>query len=217
MVDDSLADRSRAWYEAHARRYDRRHPGLPGDLAFYAGLAAGRRVLEIGAGTGRVTKAMAVVARSVVAIDYAPAMLCRAAGRLAHVAAVRLVLADARALPLAGSFALIALPYRVIHHFVPDERRRLWRSLTHLLADDGLIAFDSWHGPTSGERAGRGAPPAASIDRAEIPAELSAVGLTVRGMGTAFSAMGTEQSFLGVWIAQPSGRASEHAHDLVDS
>jgi len=216
-VKDSLADRSRAWYEANARRYDRRHPGLPGDIEFYAGLAAGRRVLEIGAGTGRVTEALAVVARSVVAIDCAPAMLRRAARRLVHVAGVTLVLADARALPLVGSFDLIALPYRVIHHFAPDERRRLWRSLATLLGDGGRIAFDSWHGPVSDERAGHGAPPTTAIDVAEIPAELAATGLTAREMASAFGATATEQSFVRVWIARASVRASEHIHDRVDS
>ena len=72
------ADRARRWYQSNAGRYDRRHPGLPGDADFYAALARDARVLEVGAGTGRITAALAGVARLVVAVDNAPAMLALA-------------------------------------------------------------------------------------------------------------------------------------------
>jgi SAM-dependent methyltransferase len=213
----SLADRSRDWYEAHARSFDRHHPGLPGDREFYAGLAEDRRVLEIGAGTGRVTEAMAAEARSVVAIEYAAAMLRRAAGRLAHLENVRLLLADARALPLLGEFDLVALPYRVIHHLEPEERRRLWRSLAALLAENGRVAFDSWHGPAPASRAGRGTPPPTTIGTAELRAELEGAGLAVVRATDGFDETGTDRSFVRAWIARARFRAREHIHEVVDS
>ena len=216
-MSDSLTDRSHDWYEAHAHHYDRRHPGLPGDRAFYAGLAEGRRVLEIGAGTGRITEALARVAPSVVAVDYAPAMLRRAAARLAHLKNVQLLLADARALPLSGAFDLIALPYRVIHHVEPEDRPRLWRSLAALLADDGRIAFDSWHGPTTSGRGGRAAPPAAGIAVSELPAELAAAGLTLVSSAEGFGVTSSERGFSRAWIARASDPAKELIHEVVDS
>lgn len=216
-MPDTLADRSRAWYEANARRYDRRHPGLPGDREFYAGLAKGRRVLEVGAGTGRITEAIAQVARSVVAVDYASAMLRRAAARLAHLQNVDLLLTDARALPLLGPFDLIALPYRVIHHVEPEDRPHLWRSLAALLAEDGRIAFDSWHGPISSGRGSGATPPVVSIPIAEILVELAAAGLAVSGVSVGFEISSANRDFGRAWTTQRSNRAREHIHEMVDS
>jgi SAM-dependent methyltransferase len=173
---------------------------VPGDLSFYAGLATGGDVLEIGAGTGRVTDALAAVARSVVAIDYAPAMLQRASIRLAHHTKVCLLVADARALPVRGPFDLIALPYRVIHHVDADDRRWLWRSLGALLADDGRIAFDSWHGPPAGNRDTRSGPPVAAIRIVDAVAEITGAGLTVASMTAGFGCDHTRASLSRTWI-----------------
>jgi SAM-dependent methyltransferase len=190
---------------------------MPGDREFYAGLAEDRRVLEIGAGTGRVTEAIAAVARSVVAIEYAPAMLRRAADRLAHMETVRLLLADARALPLLGEFDLVALPYRVIHHLESEERRRLWRSLAAVLAEDGRVAFDSWHGPAPAGGAGRGSPPTTNIGTAELRAELERAGLAAVRTSNGFGGTGTGRSFVRAWIARTSFRTREHTDEVVDN
>ena len=108
------AERTRDWYQANARHYDRRNPGLPGDRAYYASLCHGARVLEIGAGTGRVTEAIAGTARSVIAVDNVPAMLAIASRRLHHIPTISLVLADAGNLPFSTEFDRIVLAYRTV-------------------------------------------------------------------------------------------------------
>jgi SAM-dependent methyltransferase len=199
-MDPSLADRSHAWYQAHARRYDRLHPGVAGDLAFYTHLAVGRVVLEIGAGTGRMTEALSAVARSVVAVDYATAMLERARVRLAHCMNVALIAADARALPVLGEFDLVVLPYRVVHHLDAEERWVMWQSVAALLADRGLVAFDTWHGPMSGSRLRAGEPPAAAISVKSVPAEVMAGGLAVMHTCDGFPGQRAAASFGRSWI-----------------
>src|SRR5690606_8801449 len=58
---------------------------LGGDVDIYAALAPdGGSVLELGAGTGRVTFALAERGRCVVGVDLSPAMLEKAAARLAQ-------------------------------------------------------------------------------------------------------------------------------------
>src|SRR6266540_6832461 len=117
------------WYEANARRYDRLHPGLSGDVEFYAELGRGRHVLEIGAGTGRVTAAMAATAGSIVALDNAPEMLRIAARQLVGAGSSLAVLcADARALPLSASFDLAVLAYRTVQHLDPGDRRMMFQA-----------------------------------------------------------------------------------------
>jgi SAM-dependent methyltransferase len=197
-----LPDHSRDWYAANARRYDRLHPGLHGDGEFYAGRVAGRRVLEIGAGTGRVTAALAPVARSVLAVDFSLPMLRLAAVRLAGVPNVRLLLADARSLPLAGPVDAVLLPYRVVHHFGASDRERLWAAISAILAPGGLLAFDSWHGPMSADRRGRRAPPSAPIEEVELQEELGAAELEVESCRDRFSGRAAHASYTRVWTAR---------------
>ena len=182
-----MPDAVRGWYDAHAHRYDRQHPGVPGDRTFYASLAHGLRVLEIGAGTGRVTAALVGTAAAVVALDPSPAMLGRAAARLARVAGVALVRADGRNLPFNAAFDLVVLPYRVLHHFAtPGERARLWREVQQVLVPDGRIAFDTWHGWFASP--GLGGPPMTPLKEATIRAELAEAGFQVDGVAAAFDA-----------------------------
>jgi len=189
------------WYQANARRYDRLHPGLPGDTDYYAARAGDARVLELGAGTGRVTVALADVARCVLAVDNAPAMLAIAAERLRGRAGVHLVLADIRALPLDGAFDLVVLAYRTLQHLPAEAHPGLWHRLRRLLAPEGRVAFDTWHGPVAG---GRGAPVVrlAPITDAAIRDGLMAAGLTILATRRGFLPR-EEDSFTQVWLAAP--------------
>jgi SAM-dependent methyltransferase len=195
----SPSEGSRAWYEAHARRYDRRNPGVPGDTEHYALLAEGVRVLEIGAGTGRVTAAMAETAIAVIALDHASAMLSIARSRLRGRANVSLVAGDARALPVGRPFGLIVLAYRTIHHLDPAARRQFWEDAVGLLEPGGRIAFDTWHGPMSavGESGGV---PFAPIAVPDLVRELGQAGLEIvrhdRGFGRVPSPEGYSHSWL---------------------
>lgn len=108
-------------YESHAERYqqlvaaeDREGNLLPAILAI-AGVG-GCRVIDVGAGTGRVTRLVAAGgAREVVACDRSRAMLTVAASRVPP--QVHLVRADARALPLASGWGDVGIAGWVFGHF----------------------------------------------------------------------------------------------------
>ncbi|HEU5055539.1 MAG TPA: class I SAM-dependent methyltransferase [Kofleriaceae bacterium] len=71
------------------------------------------RVLEVGAGTGRITRQLVARGAEVLAIDRAPAML-RVARR--HLPRAALVVADAAALPVAPGWADAAIAGWVLGH-----------------------------------------------------------------------------------------------------
>src|SRR5690606_15357794 len=94
------------------------------DVPHYLRLAddAGGRVLELGAGTGRLTAALARAGHEVVAVELSAAMLERARARLGAeglAGRVRLLEGDMRALgdlPLGGEFALVLAPFNTLMH-----------------------------------------------------------------------------------------------------
>jgi SAM-dependent methyltransferase len=121
---------------------------LEGDLDIYARLApAGGRILELGAGTGRLTFALAERGFSVVGVDIAPAMLAQAAAKQAELSPVvagrvELVRADMTVLDLKKTFDLVVCPYFTLAH-VP--RGMAWKNTfataSRHLKPGGLAAF----------------------------------------------------------------------------
>lgn len=121
------------------------------DVRFYAGLCRGHaRVLEYGAGTGRVTVALARAGAHVVAVEREPAMLEGLRARLAdEPAAVRdrvtPVLADATTLRLDERFARVLFPFNGLAHLHAAAEQTAFFTLARKhLAPDGLLAFDLW-------------------------------------------------------------------------
>ncbi len=133
--------------------YDLQHAGYRDDLAFYRRLAEDQAgpVLELGAGTGRVTLALAALGLPVVAVEPHPAMRSRAAERLASAAAsdpgitarVRLLAGDARSLVLDERFALVLAPFNTLMHLerLEDQDSALALAREHL-ASGGAFACD---------------------------------------------------------------------------
>lgn len=135
---------TRPRYYDHAFRAHRR------DVAFYAELARRARgpVLELGAGTGRITFALLKAGAQVTAVDRAPAMLERARERAerlprAQRERLQLVQADLRSLRLRQRFSLILAPFNLLMHMYTrrDQERALAKVREHL-APSGLFAFD---------------------------------------------------------------------------
>lgn len=105
----------------NARTFGRR------DVPFWQRLAASRGgpVLELGAGTGRVTAPLAkAVSARVVGIDRSAAMLARGRARLRRARArnVSLVRGDIRHLPFAsGAFDTVIAPYGILQSLLRDR------------------------------------------------------------------------------------------------
>jgi phosphatidylethanolamine/phosphatidyl-N-methylethanolamine N-methyltransferase len=125
QTSDRQSDRQ--YWERHAARYDLSlrvlHRPLPRMVHLVAEAVRGReRVLEVAAGTGLVTVALGVSARSVVATDYAAAMVARLERRLQAAGlghTVQCRQADLYQLPFApGAFEAVVAAN--VLHLVPD-------------------------------------------------------------------------------------------------
>lgn len=118
------------------------------DLARRVAEAAPRRVLELAAGTGAVTRQLALVldpSTEIVATDLNPAMIDEAA-RIGTARPVEWRAVDAMQLPFdAASFDAVACQFGVM--FFPD-RPRAYAEARRVLRPGGLFAFNAW-GPIS--------------------------------------------------------------------
>lgn len=112
------------------------------DLPLWRSLAArtSGAVLDVGAGTGRVTLDLATGGIAVVAMDIEPALLAALAHRAAGLA-VETVVADARRMQLTRRFSLILVPMQTLQLLEGPEGRAafLRRALAHL-EPGGLLA-----------------------------------------------------------------------------
>lgn len=135
-------------YDADAELYDMQYATYRDDLPFYLRMAddLGSPVLELGAGTGRVTESLARAGHDVVAVDVAGAMLERAGRRLTAAGLaerVELVADDMRSLDLGRTFPLVIAPFNTLMHLysVADQDLALARVRAHL-EEGGVFAFD---------------------------------------------------------------------------
>jgi SAM-dependent methyltransferase len=120
---------------------------LAGDVALYAGLApAGGAVLELGAGAGRISFALADLGFSVVGVEIAPAMLAQATARLAAAPAenagrINFRQGDMTALDLKQLFDLVICPYFTLAHVPAGAAwKNTFAVMSRHLAVDGLAA-----------------------------------------------------------------------------
>ena len=120
------------------------------DVTFFVEMAksAGRPVLELGCGTGRVLIPTARSGVDIVGLDLSPQMLTVCKRKLADESSdvqsrVRLVEADFRQFELSQKFALITIPFRPFQHLleVDDQLACLERIHRHL-DDDGKLVVD---------------------------------------------------------------------------
>jgi len=113
------------------------------DIAARAQVVGARRILEVAAGTGIATQAVAAVspAAEIEATDLNGAMVNLAAARH-HNEKVRWSIADASALPFeAGRFDLVICQFGVM--FFPD-RQQAFREARRVLTPDGTYLFNVW-------------------------------------------------------------------------
>lgn len=148
-------DRDRVFWEKKAAQYDRVATGLfgrplPRVLELLAsGVSGAHTVLEVAAGTGLMTAAIAPRVRRVVAADYADNMLAILQDRMktAGISNVEPVHRDIYALGYAADSFDVVVAGNVLH-LVPDLEKAL-DALCHVLRPGGkLIAPTFVHGET---------------------------------------------------------------------
>jgi SAM-dependent methyltransferase len=150
LVEDLVDAGSREHY-ADAALYDYEYRRRRADVTFYREIARRRgadRILELGAGSGRVTVPLARDGRQVVAVDRSQAMLTRLRDRVARLppaAAARItpVLGDLRSFSVPGRFPLAIAAFNVLEHLYTrgEVTACLQRIAAHLEAD-GAFVFD---------------------------------------------------------------------------
>ncbi|WP_256788898.1 class I SAM-dependent methyltransferase [Frankia sp. AvcI1] len=124
-------------FDRIADRYDATRGGEERGRLVAEAVAAhlpGRRLLEIGVGTGLISHAFAARGRSVVGVDLSARMLAQARGRLPG----RIVRADAAALPLRTATVDACLAVHVLH-LVGDPDRVL-AEVARVLRPGGRLA-----------------------------------------------------------------------------
>ena len=128
-------------------------PSLQGDVEWYCRKAveSGGPVLELGAGTGRVTMPIAEAGVEIYALDASDAMLQIlerkvVAGAAEVRARVHLLSGDMRTFDLPERFALIISPFRAFLHNLTDaDRLACLARVRHHLRPGGRFAFNVFH------------------------------------------------------------------------
>jgi SAM-dependent methyltransferase len=155
-------DSSDATYADYAEIYDALFDHLNAETGFYldqAHQALGDEgsILEIGSGTGRLTRHLLAAGYTVAAVEPSEAMLARAEPRLAQFGAqYQPHHSDISRLALNERFGLAVAPYGMVAHLLSDEDRlRAFEQVYEHLAPGGFFIFDDmpgWLGDTADSR-----------------------------------------------------------------
>ena len=138
-------------WDSYAAFYDWENARTLGrrDVPFWrrAALKAKGRVLELGCGTGRVTKPLARAGVDIVGIDRSAPMLARAISHspIRSIAnSLRLVRGDIRALPFAArSFSMVLAPYGILQSLIrPCDVTAALESVARVVAPGGTFGID---------------------------------------------------------------------------
>ena len=150
LIDDLVDAGSREHY-ADAALYDYEYRRRRADVTFYRELAKARRapkILELGAGSGRVTIPLARDGHHVVAVDQSRAMLGKLRARVdalpkAAAARVKVVEGDLRDFAVGGKYGLVIAAFNVLEHlYTRGEVDACLRRVAAHLAPGGAFAFD---------------------------------------------------------------------------
>jgi phosphatidylethanolamine/phosphatidyl-N-methylethanolamine N-methyltransferase len=149
-----LTEHGQTYWNRIAKNYDRSMVLLGGPIPRMVSLAAeavngAERVLEVAAGTGLVTVALARAAREVVATDYAPEMVALLERRVrqAHLENVRCEPADIYSLPFSPASFDAVVAANVLH-LVPDLAGALSSLRRQVKPGGRLIVPTFCHGQT---------------------------------------------------------------------
>lgn len=133
-------------YNSIAQFYALQYADYTDDLEFYLRLAQdyGGPVLELGAGTGRVTKALVQAGIGVVALELAEQMM--RLGQAATGERAEWIKGDMRSLELERQFPLVIAPFNALMHLYSlEDQDRTLRGVVQHLAAGGRLAFDLYN------------------------------------------------------------------------
>jgi SAM-dependent methyltransferase len=130
-----------------ADEYDRSRPAYPEVLINHAcdlaGLTPGARVLEIGCGTGQLTRSLLARGLRVTAVEPGEQLIARARDQLEGAGEVQYVTARLEEAPLAPAHYQAVFSASAIHWVDPDLS---WRKAADALVDAGTLALVSYFG-----------------------------------------------------------------------
>lgn len=177
-------------------------------------------VLEIAPGPARLTTSVIDLAGQLTLLDASAEMLAEARRRLAVAAAdtpCTVVRGDAFCLPFPSRFDLV-YTFRLIRHFGPDERLRLYREAARVLKPGGRLVFDAVnqrvYEPMRALADGKQHYDA-SLDRSALCAELASAGFEVESLEGAHHRYATLHR-LQVLVAPRSAKLARLAMNVVD-
>jgi len=150
MTESSIASRYGAVFDTVAAEYDRHRPAYPDELIDLAcqagGLAAGDRVLEIGCGTGQLTRSLVDRGLAVTAVEPGQNLIALAGRIGAGVEFVNCRFEDAQ-LPEAFAAVFCASAF---HWLDPDVS---WRKVARALRPGGVLSLIQYIGVRNPETA----------------------------------------------------------------
>ncbi len=145
-VDHPEFDAMAHWYDFD---YERR---FRADLPYYLARVreGGGPVLELGAGTGRISAHLAKAGYDVVGVDLSREMLKRAEARKARLGEagkrLRFVHGDMSRLTVRGKFGTVLVPFRSFNHLYTVERQlAALRGIRKRLKPGGIVVINLWN------------------------------------------------------------------------
>lgn len=155
MSGSASIEHNRSAHDRYAGIYDERHPEIFNEieqerlavaLGRAARLAAGHqaeplRALDVGCGTGNLTRHLIAIGARVTAADLSPKLLAEATRRFGGRGLVATVMLDGRDLaPIPDDSFDLAASYSVLHH-VPDYAA-LVRDMARVVKPGGIVFID---------------------------------------------------------------------------
>ncbi|WP_088289162.1 bifunctional 2-polyprenyl-6-hydroxyphenol methylase/3-demethylubiquinol 3-O-methyltransferase UbiG [Kineosporia sp. A_224] len=133
----------RLWAHDYDRLFENRED-VSAVVAMLSGLLPGRRLLELGVGTGRLAVPLAAAGFTVTGVDASPEMVDRLRGR-PGADAVEVVLADFTDLALGRRFDVVLVAFSTLF-LLPDQAAQLacLRGARRHLTDDGLLVVEAF-------------------------------------------------------------------------
>ncbi|MFL5864845.1 MAG: class I SAM-dependent methyltransferase [Solirubrobacteraceae bacterium] len=147
MPDDAETRSLGTVFDGIATEYDRHRPAYPDDLIDHAcdvaGLEPGAQVLEIGCGTGQLTRSLVARCLRVTAVEPGDHLIARARDQLRDLGDVEFVNARLEDVTLPSARYEAVFCASAIHWVDPDVS---WRTAADTLVDGGTLALISYFG-----------------------------------------------------------------------